>query len=225
MLSAPVSITQSTHVVSDAGSGRSFIAVFDDQYYAPLIQAMSERIAERARCVVIKTPVIVADNWRAVASDLSSLLISLGIRQSSFIGVGAGAALVEDIALTSPKSVRSLIVLDSPLRPHPSIWERLIDALERRLPFGLPLRLASRGFNVRSYAHRLRCPLLTVATKRASIFVRSELQMLGRLAPTSWYVTLPESGPDEEARELGNIVVTFQDAPAKCPQKNRQEAV
>lgn len=225
MHSAPSSSTASLQILSDVGTGRSFISVFDDERYTNLVNTMSQRISERARCVVVKTNQIGVENWRSAAKELAATLAQLSIRQTSFIGIGAGAALVQDLALTSPKSVRSLVVIDSPLRPHPTLWERMIDALECRLPFGLPLRLASKGFNVCSYAHRLRCPLLTVSTRRASAFLRSELQTLGQLAPTSWHVSLSESSEADEARELGSIVFAFQDTPAKCPQKNRQEAV
>lgn len=217
--------TTSVHVLSDVGSGRSFVTIVDDDCYMELITSVSSRISHRARSVVLKTPPVLADNWRVLAKDMTDRLSGLGIRQASFIGVGSCAALAEDLALSAPKSVRSLVVIDSPLRPHPTRWERIVDAIESRLPFGLPLRLGLRGFNVRSYAHRLRCPVLTVATPRASQFVASELAALGGLAPTSWHLSLKGVSAADEARELGDIVVEFQDTPAKCPQKNRQEAV
>jgi pimeloyl-ACP methyl ester carboxylesterase len=217
--------TTSVHILSDVGTGRSFVTLVDDDRYSALITSVSARISQKARSVVLKTPPVLVDNWRAIAKDMTDRLAALGIRQASFVGVGSCAALAEDLALSAPKSVRSLIVIDSPLRPHPTRWERIVDTLERRLPFGLPLRLGSKGFNVRSYAHRLRCPVLTVATARASHFVASELAALGALAPTSWHLSLRGKSETEEARELGDIVFEFQDTPAKCPQKNRQEAV
>ena len=217
--------TTSVQVLSDIGSGRSFVTIVDDDRYAELVNSVAGQISRRARSVVLRTSAIQADNWSAIAKDMKDVLSSLGIRQSSFIGVGSCAALAEDLALSAPKSVRSLVVIDSPLRPHPTMWERLVDALERRLPFGLPLRLGSKGFNVRSYAHRLRCPVLTVATKRATPFVKSELAALGALAPTAWHLSLRGTTEADEATELCDIVVGFQDTPAKCPQKNRQEAV
>lgn len=225
MQSAETTPTTSVQVLSDIGSGRSFVTIVDDDRYSELVNSVAGQISQRARSVVLKTPPILADNWSSIAKDMADALSKLGIRQSSFIGVGSCAALAEDLALTAPKSVRSLVVIDSPLRPHPTMWERVVDALERRLPFGLPLRLGSKGFNVRSYAHRLRCPVLTVATKRATQFVKSELAALGNLAPTSWHISLRGITDADQARELCDIVVGFQDTPAKCPQKNRQEAV
>jgi pimeloyl-ACP methyl ester carboxylesterase len=214
---AETTSSTSMQVLSDIGTGRSFVTIVDDDQYVALVNAVAGQISQRARSVVLKTPPVLADNWSSIAKDMAEVLSGLGIRQSSFIGVGSCAALAEDLALTAPKSVRSLVVIDSPLRPHPTMWERLVDALERRLPFGLPLRLGSKGFNVRSYAHRLRCPVLTVATRRATQFVKSE--------PTSWHLSLRGVTETDEARELCDIVVGFQDTPAKCPQKNRQEAV
>jgi pimeloyl-ACP methyl ester carboxylesterase len=222
---AETTSSTSMQVLSDIGTGRSFVTIVDDDQYVALVNAVAGQISQRARSVVLKTPPVLADNWSSIAKDMAEVLSGLGIRQSSFIGVGSCAALAEDLALTAPKSVRSLVVIDSPLRPHPTMWERLVDALERRLPFGLPLRLGSKGFNVRSYAHRLRCPVLTVATRRATQFVKSELAALGNLAPTSWHLSLRGVTETDEARELCDIVVGFQDTPAKCPQKNRQEAV
>jgi pimeloyl-ACP methyl ester carboxylesterase len=215
--------TSTLKVIADHGSGRSFITVIDGCDYRALGSAVTERISQRARSILIEAPSITVDNWRELARSLEVLLASLGIRQASFVGLGSGAALVENLALENPKVVRSLVVVDSALQAHPTLWQRFVDSIERNLPFGLPLRLGSRGFNVRAYAHRLRCPLLAVETRRASSFIRSELESLGMLAPTAWTVALAASEGDEEISELGDLVWAFQDAPAKCPQKNRQE--
>lgn len=210
-------------VVADQGTGRSFITVIDSHEYVALGTAVTSRISQRARSILVESSPITPDNWRELARALEDLLVSLNVRQASFVGIGAGAALIQNLALENPKVVRSLVVVDSALQPHPTTWQRVIDSIERNLPFGLPLRLASRGFNVRAYAHRLRCPVLAVETSRASSFIRSELESLGALAPTAWNVRLQASGGAEEISELGDLVWAFQDAPAKCPQKNRQE--
>ena len=210
-------------VVADQGAGRSFITIIDSAEYRALGIAVTNRISQRARSILVEAPSIAAENWRDLALALEELLVSLGIRQASFVGLGAGAALAENLALENPKAVRSLVVVDSTLQPHPSRWQRIVDSIERNLPFGLPLRLGARGFNVRAYAHRLRCPLLAVQTKRASNFIRSELESLGMLAPTAWNVQLRAETGEQESIELGDLVWAFQDAPAKCPQKNRQE--
>jgi pimeloyl-ACP methyl ester carboxylesterase len=209
-------------VLSDQGSGRCFVAVIDSDQYADLAQDLAERLSHRARTILLRCQAVSDENWAELSRVFEATLESLKVRQASFVGFGAGAAIIQNIALETPKVARSLVVVDSTLRPHPSAWQRW-DAIERRLPFGLPLRLGSRGFNVRSYAHRLRCPVLVVGTARANSFVRAELSSLGALAPTAWLVQLESESRTGESGELSDLVVTFQDTPAKCPQKNRQE--
>lgn len=212
-------------VESDQGSGRSFVIVTDDVSYAGLVKAIAAVISQRARAIVIRSEPILAENWRALAEDFERTLVSLGIRQASFIGIAAGATLAQNLALEVPKVVRTLAIVDASLRPHPSRVERALDTLEEKLPFGLPLRLGSAGFNVRAFAHRLRCPMLLVGTHKASRFVREELKALGSVAPTAWFVDLTAVSDQEQAAELCDVILAFQDTPAKCPQKNLQEAV
>jgi pimeloyl-ACP methyl ester carboxylesterase len=175
--------------------------------------------------VVVRISSVTADSWRALAERFEALLSENKVRQASFVGVAAGATIVQDLALAAPKLVRTLVIIDASLRPHPTRFERFLDRVEASLPFGLPLRLGSQGFNVRAYAHRLRCPMLLVSTSRASRFVSNELHALGSVAPTAWYVDLRISDATSEAKELASYVLAFQDTPAKCPQKNLQEAV
>lgn len=213
-------------VISDAGSGRSFVVVFDDPAYSDFAKAIAAAIADRARAVVVQSDRITGDSWRDLSSALANLLVELRIKQGSFVGLAAGAALVQNLALENPKLVRTLVIVDASLRAHPSKFERVLDSVESRLPFGLPLRLGSKSFNIRAYAHRLRCPMLLVSTERASGFVTRELRDLGLVAPTAWYVALSDSDAQgSEASELADLVLTFHDTPAKCPQKNLKEAV
>ncbi len=212
-------------IVSDSGSGRVFVVVFDDEAYRPLVQSIGASIGHSARAVIVQISSVTADTWPALSARFEEILAELKVRQASFVGIAAGATIVQDLALSSPRLVRTLVIIDASLRPHPSRLERLLDRLEASLPFGLPLRLGSQGFNVRAYAHRLRCPMLLVSTWRASRFVSNELHALGRVAPTAWYVAIQSNEIAEEARELACYVLAFQDTPAKCPQKNLQEAV
>jgi pimeloyl-ACP methyl ester carboxylesterase len=196
-----------------------------------LAHAVATSVGQRARAILIQSAAITVESWRELADSFESLLSGLRIRQASFVGIAAGATLVQNLALENPKVVRTLVVVDASLRPHPSRLERLLDGIERKLPFGLPLRLGSKGFNVRAFAHRLRCPMLLVGTRRASRFIAQELKVLGAAAPTAWFVSLAAAnddvgvGDDAEAKELCELILTFQDVPAKCPQKNLQEAV
>lgn len=212
-------------VVSDTGAGRTFVIVFDDVSYLSLVEQVAVAVAETARVIVVKVSEVTGDSWRTLAEQFQAVLGELKIRQASFLGVGAGAALVQNLALSVPKSVRTLIIIDASLRPHPSHVERMIDTIEATLPFGLPLRLGSKSFNVRAYAHRLRCPMLLICTRRASRFISREMSSLGDVAPTAWCVELTASDRAQEAQELADYVIAFQDTPAKYPQKNLAEAV
>jgi pimeloyl-ACP methyl ester carboxylesterase len=207
-------------VRADEGSGRAFVAVVDDNQYLPLAEAIVSALRGRARTILLHSKSIHPESWRETAAAFDSVLASLQIRQASFVGLSAGATLVQNLALDKPRLVRSLVIVDASLRPHPSLVERFLDGIEARLPFGLPLRLGSKGFNVRAFAHRLRCPMLLVSTKRASVFVSRELQTLGAVAPTAWHVRLHATEERAEAQEIAELLLSFQDTPAKCPQKN-----
>jgi pimeloyl-ACP methyl ester carboxylesterase len=222
----PVNRSESAHelkVLFDQGTGRAYITIVDDDCYLPLVSAVAEQIARTARSIVVKSQSITSDSWRTLSEALVSTIAQIGVRQASLIGMGAGATLAQNIALIEPKTVRSMVVVDAASRPHPSVWDRFIDALEARLPFGLPLRLGSKGFNVRSYVHRFRCPLLIVSTRRASTFIRDELKQLALLSPTAWRVDLAEIPSAEEAPFFAETVIAFQETPVKCPQKNLGE--
>lgn len=226
---SPMSQTNASHnsaphieVVSDGGSGRAFITIIDDSAYLPLARNVVDKLASRARSVLLQTSPVTNTSWEALTEVLSATLAQLNVRQASVIGMGAGATIAQNFALAHPKAVRSLAIVDASSRPHPTRWERLVDWVEERLPFGLPLRLGSEGFNVKAYLHRLRCPLLVIATTRASAFIRDEIKSAAVRAPTAWRIML--SGEEEEQSvQLSEALLAFQDTPAKCPQKNVRE--
>lgn len=208
-------------VIADAGSGRAFITVVDEDLYLPFATAVAEKLSQRARSVVIMSPSITASSWEALSQAFGGKLAELNVRQASFVGMGAGATLVQNVALDQPKLVRSLAIVDSSSRPHPSRWERVVDWVEARLPFGLPLRLGAGGFNVKSYLHRLRCPLLVIATSNASAFIQEEAKSIALRAPTAWRVAL-RGTTESQISELTDTLLAFQETPAKCPQKNQK---
>jgi pimeloyl-ACP methyl ester carboxylesterase len=210
-------------VLSDKGSGRTFITIVDDESYLPFAKSVVDSLATRARSVLLQSSSVTAASWQGLSEGLNETLSKLNVRQASVVGMGAGATLAQNLALIHPKMVRSLAIVDSSSRPHPTRFERIVDWFEERLPFGLPLRLGSTGFNVKAYVHRLRCPLLVIATSRASAFIREELKSLAERAPTAWKVVL--SGPiDSQIADLSDALLTFQDTPAKCPQKNVKDS-
>ena len=209
-------------VISDGGSGRAFITIIDDGAYLPLARNVVDKLASKARSVLLQASPVTNTSWESLTEVFSATLANLNVRQASVIGMGAGATIAQNFALAHPKSVRSLAIVDASSRPHPTRWERLVDWIEERLPFGLPLRLGSEGFNVKAYLHRLRCPLLVIATTRASAFVREEIKSAALRAPTAWRVVL-SGGEEEQSVQLSEALLAFQDTPAKCPQKNVRE--
>jgi len=211
---------QALEVLSDSGEGRAFVVVLDDLAYTSTAVAVAERIATKNRCLVVKSPSVDSTSWAPLSASLGALIQERSIRQASYLCFGAGATLAQNLALDEPKVVRSLVVVDATPRPHPTKFETFVDKVEARLPMGLPLRLGSTGFNVRSYLHRVRCPLLVITTRRASAFVRSESVIVASEAPTAWRMEVTESNPGEEAAVIADAVVNFQETPVKCPQKN-----
>lgn len=216
--------SQGVTVAHDVGTGRAYVVIIDDIQYLEVALAVTERLSARARAVLVTSAAVTADTWGALSIELGQTLVQLGVRQASLVGCGAGATLAQNLALSDPRFVRSLVVVDASGRPHPTRWERIIDSIERKLPFGLPLRLGSQGFNVKAYLHRFRCPLLIVATRRAGHFIKEELKGLAQMAPTAWLVDISELRGDHEISMLSDTVEAFQDTPVKCPQKNLRSA-
>ena len=211
-------------VLSDSGSGRTFITIIDDESFEPLARAVADRLSGRARSVLLLSKSVNAQTWHELSDVFASTLARLQMRQVSLVGIGAGATLALNFVLSSPKTVRSLAIVDASSRPHPRWWERYVDWVEEHLPFGLPLRLGSVGFNAKAYLHRVRCPLLAITTAGASSFIREELRTLSARAPTAWGIEL-KGTREEQVEELTMALLAFQDTPAKCPQKNMKEAV
>jgi len=225
MSTSPISVSQRSdiEVLSDTGAGRTFITILDEQTYLPFATAVAAKLSLRARSILLMSPEVNVSSWEGLSHIFSEKLAELGIRQASLVGMGAGATLVQNVALNQPKLVRSLAIVDSSSRPHPTRWDRCIDWLEEHLPFGLPLRLGTKGFNVKAYLHRLRCPVLVIATGKASSFIQEEVRGMNLRAPTAWRVFV--GGTDEEQiAQLSDTLLSFQDTPAKCPQKNQKGA-
>jgi hypothetical protein len=49
------------------------------------------------------------------------------------------------------------------------------------------------------------------------------LKQLSVLAPTAWRVDLTDIPVDEEAASFAETILSFQETPVKCPQKNSKE--
>ncbi len=214
-------MTNTMHVVSDTGLGRSFVLVFEPGQYQKYAASIAELLSAEVRAVCIESPLISDENWKAQSVALLEIVKGLSIRQATFVGFGAACALVQNTYLREPKIVRTMVLVNGSCRPHPNRFSSWIDALEELLPLGLPLRASSKGFDSRSHLQRIRCPVLVITLPDATDFLVKEAHLINKAMPTSWYQHLV--GPDESS-ELCQLIKEFQEVPAKCPQKNLRAA-
>lgn len=199
---------------AEAGEGRAYLVLYDDERYTQFVHRLFERLAGRARALCIRLPLVNETNWREVSEEVLELAAKrCELRQFSLIGFRSAAAVAQNVTLRHPKSVRSLVLVDARSRPHPSLRLRLIASLERRLPLGLPFRRRQPGFDGQPFLQRLRCPTLVAITGTAD-HGGDEGPMLHRRIPASWLVHCPD--PDA----LADSIAQFQEIPAKRPQKN-----
>lgn len=203
-------------IEQDAGNGRPFLIVYEENAYSDLVHGLFEVISKETRTVLIKSPLVTNKNWKDLSQQLRELLSQQGIRQASFISFAAASALVLNLSLLELKLIRSIVVIDAGTRPHPTWFDRFTDKIENILPLGLPLRSFSTGFDAKSFLQRIRCPILAVITKKASHFIKSQAHVLRDNLPTCW---VQELSIDEEVNHLNRLVSEFQKVAAKCPQK------
>lgn len=206
-------------VVKNEGSGRAYIVVFEvHQQYSQYAAMVAAQLSKGAKAILIESNTVTTENWKELSTELLAVLKEEGVRQASYVGFGGACALVQNIYLREPKLVRTLTLVDTASHPHPTVFSRAIDWLEEKFPLGLPLRSASKGFDVRSHLQRIRCPVLVTTTPSASEFLTSQAHAANRAMPSSWFVQL--DGTDATG-SLCSMIEEFQEVPAKCPQKNR----
>lgn len=203
-------------ILADNGTGRAFVVLFESGAYAAAARALFEALAGKTRALLCQSATVSDNNWQALSVSLESALAAAGIRQSSFISFGPASSLVQNLCLRDIKQVRGAVFIDASGRPHPTRTSRIIDAIESKLPIGLPFRSRLPGFDGRSFLQRIRCPVLVISSSRASSYQKEQAHMISRALPTSWYLEL-KSG--EEAL-LTDKILEFAQLPAKRPMKN-----
>ena len=204
-------------VLRDEGKGRPFGFVCEDASHAALVGQAFDALAKKTRVLLIELGPITDTNWSTLTQELRDLLTRLSVRQISFVCFGSAGTIVQNVCLVDLKLVRSIVFIDATTRPHPTFWSKTIDALEEKLPLGLPLRLRSVGFDGNSFLQRIRCPALVVTSPHASTYEKRQAKVLGEKLPTAWLAELAEPGAVEQ---LNSMILDFQQIPAKCPQKN-----
>jgi pimeloyl-ACP methyl ester carboxylesterase len=210
--------SRSLEVLSDAGKGRAFVVLHERDAYREFCERTTEMLSEKTRVINLGVPQVLTHNWRTLTDEVQLWMREVGLRQVSFVSFGAAAAIAENVCLRDLKLVRTLVLVDATSRAHSSGWERFIQRVEASLPLGLPLRRRSDSFDAKPYLQRIRCPALVVTTAEASEHVRSEASQFEQRLPTAWRLDLSLG---DQARELATHVLSFEEVPARCPQKNR----
>ncbi|MBX7143789.1 MAG: hypothetical protein K1X79_05010 [Oligoflexia bacterium] len=200
----------------DQGSGRAFVLVVEHDYAAATLLAALQALSKRARVIVVRCPRVDDNNWPDLSADLLALLQTLEVRQASLVAAAAATALAQNLALIQPKLVRTLVLVDPVVRPHQTFFARIADRIEQILPLGLPLRVASRAFDVRPHLQRLRCPVLVVLSATHTRESQLNADLIAQRLPTGWVLQLSQS---EFNSTFPEILLEFQDVPARCPQK------
>jgi uncharacterized protein (TIRG00374 family) len=208
--------------VVQVGTGRAALVVISDSTESI---PFSAQLLEQYRIVSLE----LAGNfsraiWRSV-DTVEGKLAEAGVRSGLCVGIGGGAIVVQALALRAPKLVRQMVLIDAVSRPHPTLWIRVLDRIERYLPLGLPFRNLTDGFDALSLAHRLRSPCVVAVSSQAGAYERSEALVLAERLPTA---VLLQSGVRADSRsgpQLSRAECIFEAAaicaslPAKRPQK------
>ncbi len=211
-----MSIDNEIAVQQEAGSGRAFFVLYDENKYCKLARHLVDCLASKSKAVLIRLGAVHDRNWREMTKQIQLFSETRSIRQASVVAFGAAAAVAQNLALSELKSVRSLVLVDATTRPHPDMKSRVIDWIEQHLPLGLPLRRNSESFDSKPFLHRIRCPVLVVLSRAGNSekHIIDQAAVLNSLLPTAWRIDL---GEEDEALELGRLAVEFQEVPAKAP--------
>ena len=158
----------------------------------------------------------------SLAERLEQAMSSSELRRANIIALGDHGAYAQALAITSPKKVRRLILIDPSCRVAPTTQMTLLDRIESLLPLGLPLRMNSDEFDSRSFLHRIRCPTLVVMSRAASQYQRSQAQLMAERIPNAWNTTISTNPLNNGmlTDELSHLVKDFLQVPVKRPQKN-----
>jgi len=206
----------------EAHSGSALLIVpgVSDASFEPLRWA-SALASDFATYVLVSTPPE-SHLVEEYASFFRAYLLEQKIRRLTLLGIGSGSALVQALAVSAPKLVRRVVLINACSRIAPSVVQRMLDWLESKLPLGLPLRANSAAYDSRPMLHRIHCPVLALTTCAASTYEQEQSKFIARRIPNCWSMTLAVELSDESggsSSELRNILLEFAEVPVKCPQK------
>jgi|GEM_PF-264410 len=170
-----------------------------------------------------KTNLILVDkhaliNLPATLEAIESALSDLGVRSAIFIGIADAGAVLQALALRSPKMVKTMILIDSTSRPYPSAFMSGLARLEAFLPLGLPFRNSRNigSFDSLPFAHRLRSPCTVAVSNEATTYQRAQARVLAARLPTAILLEANET----RLAMIEKSIAETKAMPARCPQKN-----
>jgi hypothetical protein len=194
----------------------------EDSSFSAFLKVESKLVSKVA---ILESALPAGEEIISYATRLISELERLGLRRISILAREDGANIAQALCLLDPKLFRRAVLIDPRSRVHPTFKEQLIDKIESYLPVGLPFRASTIGFNSRPFLHRIRCPILVLISKSASLFSQSESEYIGRKIPNCYIQRLGSfnvfSKRNVFSEEILKLLSEFQETSAKRPQKNR----
>ncbi len=198
------------------------ILVLPDSSLSKEFHTSSSGFAETIKVTTLCSPLPDTENVISFAESLAAKISEYRIKRVTVLGFGAGATVAQAFAVKFPHLVRRVVLVDATARVAPSLSVRIIDKLERFLPFGLPMKSLTADFDSRPLLHRLRCPAIVAISPLASNFIISESQLIASKIPNARIIKLKNDTlqpPTIYSNELIEVVSSFLDAPAKRSQK------
>lgn len=213
-------------LISNTGEGRTWVLLRETDSYQGWIESLAESISQTQKVLQLEITAVTSENWQQITEKTWQLIEELGIRQFSIVAFGAASSIGQNLALTRPKLLRCMLFIDGASKPHPTRFSNLIDSIENVLPFGLPLRAASKAFDLRPYVHRLRTPTVFAVSSKSTQAERDESSRMANLAPTSGVFELFEAdeasssdSPQSQIERLATLTQELLEIPVKCPQR------
>lgn len=202
----------------DEGMGRALVFLHEERTAVP--QVALERLSARSRLIHLVTKDVTPKNWESISNAVSEVFEKKELRQVSFVCLEHASVVALHRSLDEGKFVRSLILYHPISSPHPNFLTRVSNALEKRLPLGLPLRTLQPGFHAPSFLHRVRCPTVILLRNNADNYISEQSCNLAKSIPTAWLVRMNEK--DDLDANISTIIEQMSEIPVKCPQKARK---
>jgi len=143
------------------------------------------------------------------------------LKRLTAIGIGSNAIYLLALTARHRELIRRVLLVSPRLPSVPS--RGLLGLIDRTIPFGLPLKFQRSARDIRTYAHRIRCPSLLLHAPEESAHVRAQSDALAARMPNARTKSLkhPILAADQAlSLEVCKHIREFIEVPAKRSQKN-----